>query len=212
MTHGIVMIGAGGHAKVCIELLRAGDLDVDYCIGGAGDAETCLGVPVLDGDEHLGDLHARGYRRAFIALGSNALRQRLGEAAVAGGFELVNAVSPAATVSPTARLGSGVAIMAGAVVNADTTIADLAIINTLASVDHDGVIGTAAHVAPHAALAGNVSVGDRSFLGIGCSVIPGVTVGSDVIAGAGSAIISDVASGSRIAGVPANTIRTGSSS
>ena len=210
LTDAILMIGAGGHAKVCIELLRAGGSQVDYCIGSPGGADSCLGVPVLHGDDHLMKLRDRGYELAFVAIGDNALRQRLADAARGQGFDLANAVSPDATVSPSAMLGSGIAIMAGAVINADTVIGDLAIINTLASVDHDGHIGTAAHIAPHVALAGNVTVGDRAFLGVGCVVIPGITVGSDAIAGAGSAIISDVASGSRVVGVPATAKRTGS--
>lgn len=212
LTGAIVMIGAGGHAKVCIELVRAGGSHVDYCIGAPGDTDTCLGVPVLHGDEHLAKLRDRGYQLAFIAVGDNARRQRLADAARGHGFGLANALSPDAIVSPSATLGSGVAIMAGAVINADTAIGDLAIINTLASVDHDGSIGTAAHIAPHAALAGNVKVGDRAFLGIGCVVVPGITVGSDAIVGAGSAIISDVASGSRVVGVPAAVKRTGTPS
>ena len=98
------------------------------------------------------------------------------------------------------------AVMPGAVINADCTIGDLAIINTLASVDHDGRIGNAAHIAPHCALAGNVSVGERSFLGVGSKVIPEIEIGADVVAAAGSVIVADIAPNSRVAGVPAKTM------
>ena len=46
--------------------------------------------------------------------------------------------------------------MGGAVINADATIGDLAIVNTRAAIDHDCQIGEAAHVAPGAALAGDL--------------------------------------------------------
>lgn len=167
----------------------------------------CLGLPVYQGDEHLDRLKAAGHSQAFIAIGSNALRERLAASARAAGYELVNAISPRATISPSATLGAGIAIMAGAVVNADTKIGDLAIVNTSASVDHDGVIGEAVHVAPHCGLAGNVFVASRTFLGIGTKVIPGVSIGADVVAGAGSVIVSDVPSNARIAGVPAKDMR-----
>jgi UDP-perosamine 4-acetyltransferase len=206
MTQDVIVLGSSGHAKVCIELLRAGGLSVAYCVGAPDSGETCLGVPVLHGDEHLKGLRARGYERVFVAIGANALRQRLAAFAAGLGFHLVNAISPHATVSPTARLGSGVAVMAGAVINADCKIGDLAIINTLASVDHDCRIGNAAHVAPHCGLAGNVTVGERSFLGIGSKVIPEITIGDDVVAAAGSVIVTDIAPNSRIAGVPAKTM------
>ncbi|MGK6310105.1 acetyltransferase [Variovorax sp. DT-64] len=202
----VIVLGSSGHAKVCIELLRAGGSSVAYCIGAPGSGETCLGVPVLHGDEHLKSLRARGYERVFVAIGANALRQRLAAFATDLGFHLVNAISPQASVSPTTRMGSGVAVMAGAVINADCTIGDLAIINTLASIDHDGRIGNAAHVAPHCGLAGNVTLGERSFLGIGSKVIPEITIGADVMAAAGSVIVTDIATNSRIAGVPAKTM------
>ncbi len=202
----VVVIGAGGHAKVCIELLRASSIPVAFCVGGDDSGESCLGVPVLKGDHHLGHLRGEGYALAFVAIGSNALRQRLGASVRALGYRLVNAISPRAIISPSARLGEGVAVMAGAVINADSTIADLAIINTSASVDHDCRIGEAAHIAPQCGLAGNVSVGARAFLGIGSRVIPDISVGEDVVAGAGSVIISHITSGMRVAGVPAKKL------
>lgn len=207
MRQGVVIVGAGGHAKVCIELLRAAGVPIACCIGGADSEELCLGIPVLKGDDHLATLRQQGHELAFVAIGSNSLRQRLAASVRALGFDLVNAISPSAVVSPSARLGTGIAVMAGAVINANTMIGDLAIINTLASVDHDGDIGEAVHIAPHCGLAGNVRVAARAFLGIGCKVIPDVSIGPDVVAGAGSVIISNVAPSARIAGVPAKTLK-----
>ena len=207
MNSTIVVVGAGGHAKVCIELLRAMGQTVAWCVGGEDSPDTCLGVPVCKGDHHLEALRAEGYARAFVALGANRLRQRLCDRLLELGYELVNAISPAACVSPTARLGRGVAIMAGAVVNADTSVGDASIINTGATVDHDGVIGTAVHIAPQCALAGTVRVGDTAFLGIGTKVIPGCTIGEGAITGAGSVVVSDIEPGVTAVGVPARIIK-----
>jgi UDP-perosamine 4-acetyltransferase len=206
MNANIVMVGAGGHAKVCIELLQAMGMTVAYCIAGGDAPPTCLGIPVLAGDEQLVRLRKEGYTRAFIAIGANRLRAKLGAAAQELGYELVNAVSPRAVVSPSARLGSGVAVMAGAVINADAVIGDLAIVNTGATIDHDSVIGDAVHVAPQSALAGNVSIGAGSFLGIGAKVIPGITIGEGVTVGAGGVVIRNLAAGTTAVGIPAKSI------
>jgi UDP-perosamine 4-acetyltransferase len=207
MNRAIVIIGAGGHAKVCIESLRASGEDVAFCVGGGGDPEQCVGVPVLEGDDHLARLRSEGYGRAFVALGSNRLRARLGAAVVAQGYELVNAIHPQAVVSPTARIGVGVAIMAGAVINAEAIIGDLAIVNTGATVDHDCVIGASAHIAPQTALAGCVTVGDGAFLGAGVRVIPGMAIGGGATVGSGAVVISDIGQGVTAVGVPARVIK-----
>jgi len=199
----IVLIGAGGHAKVCIEILRAMGETVGFCIGN-GDA-SCLGVPVLQGDAHLAELAARGYSRAFVAIGANAVRTRLAHLASSHGFVLVSAIHPHATVSPSARIGHGVAVMAGVVINAEATIGDLCIVNTGATVDHDCVLGEAVHIAPQCGLAGNVRVGRQTFLGIGCKVIPEMTIGEAVVLGAGSVVVRDIGSGQRAWGSPART-------
>lgn len=206
MSDGIVVVGGGGHAKVCIESLLAAGARVDYCVGAPGSSGTCAGVPVLPGDEHLERLAREGYRRAFPAIGDNARRVRLAGDVRTLGYELVNAVHPRATVSSSARLGAGVAVMAGAVVNAEASIGDLAIINTGATVDHDCVIGLAAHVAPNSALAGNVTIGEGTFMGIGCRAVPERTIGSWSIVGAGAVVVHDLGDHITAVGVPARPL------
>jgi UDP-perosamine 4-acetyltransferase len=205
-THGIVIVGAGGHARVCIEVLDSAGQTVDVCLGGPDSGEFCLDVPVLSRADGAEVLFADGYRRAFVAIGANGLRQKLSEEMLALGFELVTAISPHAVVSRSATIGSGTVVMAGAVVNAKTVIGRSAIINTGAVIDHDNSIGDYAHVAPQCGLAGNVSVGARAFLGVGCSVIPGCTIGHDAIVGAGSVVIGDIRSQVTVVGVPAHVV------
>jgi UDP-perosamine 4-acetyltransferase len=206
MNDSVIVIGDSGHAKVCIELLHAMGRRVAFCVGVTDGPATCVGVPVLKGDDHLITLRAQGYSEVFIAIGSNGVRHRLADTTQALGYRLVNAISPHAVVSPSARLGIGIAVMSGAVLSAETVIEDLAIINTGACIDHDCRIGRAVHIAPQCGLAGNVTVGAGSFLGIGCKVIPGVRIAESVTIGAGGVVVSDMAPGTRAVGVPAKPI------
>jgi UDP-perosamine 4-acetyltransferase len=203
MKEAIVVLGAGGHAKVVIEILRAAGRHVSYCVGGAGGPLECMGVPVLQGDDHLLRLRNAGYSLVFPAIGSNTVRERAAAHAIEVGYELVNAISPYAILSPSLVLGRGIAIMSGVVINADCKIDDLAIINTGATVDHDCHIGFCAHVAPQCALAGNVKIGQRTFLGIGTKVIPDKIIGNSSIVGAGGVVISDIPSSTTALGHPA---------
>ncbi len=201
----VIIVGAGGHAKVCVELLRAMGERVAFSVGAIDNIEECLDVPVLQGDDNLAKLRAQGYSKLFVAIGSNQLRDRLATLGLSLGYKLVNAISPYAVISPTAKLGVGIAIMAGAVINAEVCIGDFAIINTGATIDHDCSIGQAVHLAPQCALAGNVVVGDYSFLGIGSKVIPKITIAENVNVGAGGVVISNLNAGALVKGVPAKS-------
>ena len=205
----VIVIGAGGHAKVVIELIREGG---EYEVVGVIDADPAtrevLGVAVIGDDSALERLRREGLDRAFVALGDNRRRLEIGRRVEAAGFSLVNAVSLRAAISPSARVGAGVAIMAGAVVNADSWIEDFAVLNTNASIDHDCVLGEACHVGPGSALAGRVNVGRLAFLGVGTRAIPGVSIGEGSIIGAAACVTRDIPAGVLAHGVPAKIIRT----
>ena len=204
----VVVIGAGGHAKVVVELIRAqGRYDVVGCTDPAPERGDVVGAPILGGDDILPDLYAQGVRHCFVALGDNPLRMKVARRVTSLGFELINAISPNAIVSPTARLGHGVAVMAGAVINAATVVEDLAIINTRSVVDHDCQIGEAAHVAPRAALAGGVRIGPLAFVGAGATIVPGISVGESSIIGAGATVISNLGPNLVAVGVPARPVQ-----
>lgn len=204
----VAIVGAGGHAKVVIEIIRSqGIHEVVACTDMDPSPRQVLGVPVVGSDECLPSLLNQGIRCIFIALGDNALRLRLGRQVESLGFDLINAVSPSAVVSASARIGRGVAVMAGVVINVDADIQDFAIVNTRASIDHDCQIGEAAHVGPGTTLAGRVQVGRLAFIGTGSSAIPGTTIGNGAIVGAGSVVIRDIPDCAFAYGCPAKVIR-----
>ncbi len=203
------MVGAGGHALVCIEVLREAGIEVAGCVSSDGTTSAdlgALGVPMLGTDRDLATLVAGGYTQWFVAVGDNAARSRASMAVLAAGGELVTAVSPRAAVSPSALVGPGALVMPGAVVNALATVASGAIVNTGATVDHECSIGEFVHVAPRAAIAGRVTVGEQALIGIGSAVIPGVRIGAHAVVGAGAAVLVDVEPSATVVGVPARTV------
>jgi UDP-perosamine 4-acetyltransferase len=166
-----------------------------------------MGLPILGNDSILPKLHAEGIKYCFVAIGDNKRREEISDHVKGMGFKLINAISPHSCTSTTVDLGEGIAIMPGAVINAESVIEDNVIINTGATVDHDCVIESSSHVAPGCSIAGNVLVGRGVFLGIGCKVIPKMTIGEWTTVGAGSVVVEDLPGHSVAFGVPARIIK-----
>lgn len=204
----IIVVGAGGHAAVIIEAMRAaGRYDPIVALDPFATHADVLGVPIEQDDRDFARFRQRDVNLAAVAIGDNALRQKLGLQLLAQGLVLPAIVHPTALISPSAVLGAGVVVMAGAHVGARARIDDLAVINTCAIVEHDNQIGASAHVAPGVSLAGSVRIGARTLMGIGSCARQGVQIGADVVVGAGSAVVSDIRDGARVAGCPARAMR-----
>lgn len=84
-----------------------------------------------------------------------------------------------------------------------TSLGDYSIVNTSATIDHEGSIGEGAHVMGGASLAGRVSVGCYSSIGTNATVLPDLCIGERVFLGAGAVLTKDTKSNELWIGVPA---------
>lgn len=206
----IVLIGAGGHGKVVLDILQCegkhriiGFLDADVSLH---DTEVA-GVPVLGGINQLHKLKSKKVRGAIVSIGDNRVRLQYAREASEAGLDLIQAVHPRAVVSRSARLGRNVVVAASAVICADAVIGDSCIINTAAVIDHETIIGEAVHVCPGANLAGRVRVEDLVMIGMGANIIQCLTVGARSVIGAGTVVLKDIPPDCTAVGVPARIVK-----
>lgn len=192
-----------------MDILRAGKqhnpvgfIDADRSLAGT----SVNGVPVLGAPNLLPKLRAK-VNGAIVAIGDNHTRRSYAAMVREHGLELVNAIHPAAVVSPSAQLGGNVVVCAGAVVCVDVKLSDSVIVNTSAVVDHECEVGEAVHVCPGALLAGRVRVGAGALIGMGAKVIQCLAIGANALIGAGAVVIEDVPPGATAVGVPARVIK-----
>lgn len=202
----IVVYGGGGHAKMCIDLLKGLACYDIVGVVDAGKAPGSLvcGVPVLGGDECLTRLREQGLTCAVNGVGGISdpeLRAKIFAKLTALGFELPNLVHPSALVEPSCLLGQGNQVMMGACVGSDVRIGDNCIINSGAIVSHDSLIDDHAHVAPGAVLAGGVHIGELAVVGLGATVHMKVRIGARAVVFNGANVFRNVVANDVFRGV-----------
>lgn len=201
MVEKAFIYGAGGHAKVAIDILE-NCYEIICVVDDNSDliGSLILGYPVM-GSDHLKELKKQGVSKCFVAIGNNATREKIVNRLLE--FKLINAVHKSCCISHHCTIGKGVMINAGAVINAGSVIKDHSIINTSATIDHDCIIEEYTHICPNVSLAGGVTVGRHAMVGIGSSVTQGLSIGCNSIIGGGSVVVRDIDSEVIAYGVPA---------
>lgn len=196
----LVIYGGGGHAKMCIDILkRQMGWRIEGIVDGTLEPGTLvLGVPVLGGEELLPTLPAQGVRHAVLGVGAatqHTIRTTLFRKLKAHGFELPNLIHPTAVIEPSAQLGEGNQVMAQAYIGSDARIGSNCIINALSVVSHDSRLADNVHLAPASVLAGGVHIGSDTLIGMNTSIYMKVKIGERVTVANQSSVIADVKDG-----------------
>ena len=196
----MILFGASGHSKVILDILLQNKISVECVYDDKPKTDSIFGIPVRANSLKYSDAND-----AIISIGNNSIRKSVSEKYP--NLKFVNAVHFSSIISRFADVGEGTVVMANVTVNPDAKIGNHCILNTGCVVEHDCIIEDFVHISPNAALAGNVTVGEGSQIGIGASIIQGVKVGKWSIVGAGSVIISDIPDYSVVVGNPGKVIK-----
>jgi sugar O-acyltransferase (sialic acid O-acetyltransferase NeuD family) len=185
----LLLIGAGGHARACIDVIEQnGKFNIFGLIGEPTEVgKSVFEYPVLGTDADLTHV-IEHCRNALIAVGhikSPNLRIKLFKQAQELGFVFLPIISSSAYVSSHAVIGAGTIVMHGAMVNAGATVGDNCIVNSKALIEHGTTVENHCHISTGAILNGEVHVGEGSFIGSGSLIKEGVSLGSHSLVGMG---------------------------
>lgn len=208
----IVIVGAGGHAKVVIDVLEregkyriVGILDPHRNVG-----DSISGYSVVGSEVNIVSLRdSMSIYGVVIAVGDNFMRASIAANLVKFDPDLVfiSSIHPSAILGSRVQIGEGSIVMAGACINSDAVIGRLCIVNTRASIDHDAIFGDYSSMGPGAVCGGQCKVGEYTAIGIGSVLKHSVNIGEHTVLGAGSLVLRSIESNVVAYGSPAETAR-----
>ena len=115
-------------------------------------------------------------------------------------------IHPKATISPLARIGYNVLIMAGVVITSNAVIGNHVCILPNTVIHHDVQIGDYSLIGSNVTVAGNTKIGNNCYVGSGSSIINGVEIGDKTLVGIGTNVTKTFPQYSKLVGNPARSI------
>lgn len=205
MKDKLIIIGASGHGKVVTDI--AIKMNKWQSIAFLDDDES---INISMGLEVIGKTSdAFIYKDEadfFVAIGNNAVREKVQEKLIEEGLNVVSLIHPSAVLGTDVVIGIGTVVMAGVVINSSTRIGRGCIINTSSSLDHDNAIEDYVHISPGVKTAGSVGIGKITWIGIGSVVSNNVNICSDCKVGAGAVVVKDITEPGTYVGVPVRRV------
>tara|TARA_Y100000591_G_C21768159_1_gene664032 strand:- start:539 stop:1120 length:582 start_codon:yes stop_codon:yes gene_type:complete len=189
MKKKILLIGCGGHTKVCAEVIQGTG---KFIISGVicNDKKGIFNIPHLGSDKDLKRLKKK-FNYAFITIGqikNYKIRKKIYKNLRNLNYVIPKIISKNAIISNSAKIGKGTIIMNRAVIHQDVDIGNNCIINTGAIIEHDVKIGDNSHISTGAIVNGSVNIGNNVFIGSGSIIVNDIKIKSNSFIKAGSLI------------------------
>lgn len=198
----IILLGCSGHAMVVRDCIPDAHQLIGYLAPEKPEIDL-LDAPYL-GSEDTQDLTSfSGDTFFFPAIGDNRIRKKMVELLEAHKLSILTLQHKSSIVSPSAIVDLATLLAPGCIVNAMARIGRGVIVNSGSIIEHECVLEDYVHIAPGATLAGNVHVGEGTFIGAGAVLKEGIKVGKNCIIGAGSVVLKDIPDNQLWVGVPA---------
>ena len=180
----IIVIGAGGHSKSCIDVITSiKKFNIIGIIDNHSNQGSVLNIKIIGNDKDIPSFKKKT-NYAFIGVGQIKewkTRYNIFYLLKKHGFKLPTIISPLAYVSKFAEIEEGTIIMHHCLINAGAKIGKNSIINTGAIIEHDTIIGHHNHISTGVVVNGNVKIGDKNFIGSNSVINNNIIIGNEKI-------------------------------
>lgn len=163
----IFVIGSGGHAEACIDVIEK---QKKFQVIGLIDIKKKKLFGKYKVISNLDNLEKLKKRTKFVHIGigqikSPKLRIRIYKKFLKLGFKFPTIISPFAIISKYAKIGDGSIIMHGSHIGPNVKIGSNCIINNFANIEHGCSIDDNCHISTAAIVNGKVRIKEGSFIG-----------------------------------------------
>jgi sugar O-acyltransferase (sialic acid O-acetyltransferase NeuD family) len=196
MVKQIILIGAGGHAKSCLDVISTHKkkFKIIGLVDNKKNYKKILNLKILGKDKDLNKIFKK-YKYALVAFGqikTSKLRENCFKNLKKIGFKLPSIISKNSYFSKYSTIGEGSIVMHGVVVNGFSSIGKNCIINSNSTIEHDVIIGNNCHVAGGAIINGGTVIGDGTFIGSGTVLKQGIKIGKNCVISANTFLRKDI--------------------
>lgn len=207
MSKKVVIIGAGGHAKVIADIIeKSGDI-----VYGFLDDNKEIGETIIKTYKVLGKVSECKYLQSdikelyfVIAIGNNYIRKDIYERYT---LNYYTAIHPSCNLGIDVKIKEGTVIMPNVCINTSSKIGKNCIINTGAIIEHDNEIQDYVHISPNVTICGTVKIGSFTHIGAGAVVKNNLSITDNCTIGAGAVVVKNIEEKGTYVGVPAKIVK-----
>tara|TARA_R110001592_G_scaffold120545_3_gene324961 strand:- start:39325 stop:39942 length:618 start_codon:yes stop_codon:yes gene_type:complete len=200
-----LLIGAGGLAKQCIQIIRSLDrlrYGKRFLYSNSIEPDYKFGLKTLNDDSLKDQLDTLSYYA--ILIGNPKWRKhfhtimdknkRIGA---------INLYADSFDLQSNTNIGIGCIFLGNSLLESYATVGSYVLVNYGAQIHHDAVVGDYSEICPGAKLLGGCSVGQETSIGTNAVILPMVNVGNNCKVGAGAVVTNDVPDYTTVKGIPA---------
>jgi sugar O-acyltransferase (sialic acid O-acetyltransferase NeuD family) len=208
----ILLFGAGPHVNICIDIIKKAKL---YNIVGIIDSEKSIGT-IISGFKILGRqekinqiVKENNIDAGLISIGDNWSRKIVFDYITneIPDFQFINAIHPSIIIGENVKIGYGVVIMAGCILNSNSTIGNLCFIGTRSNLEQDCTLNNYASLSAGIVMGDEVIIGKHSAITLGVTIMDRLIIGENTVVGSGSLVTKDLPDNVLAYGNPAKIIR-----